>query len=63
MTEGPKGQEDFTDLVENFNHAMIEADPKDVHLDAPDPLRVDFVKLHAALRHNTTWMAEQAVGA
>ena len=42
MTEDQR--EGFDDLLENFNRAMIEVDPEEVHLDAPAALKVAFAK-------------------
>lgn len=43
-------REDFGDLLENFNRAMMEVDPNSVQLDAPAEVQVAFDKYHAALR-------------
>ncbi len=52
MTENHRDREDFGDLLENFNRAMMEADPKSVQLEAPAAVQVAFDKYHAALRRN-----------
>ena len=48
MTEDQR--EGFDNLLENFNRAMIEVDPEEVHLDAPAAVQVAFDKYQAALR-------------
>ncbi len=50
MTGNQGDRKDFGDLLENFNRAMIEVDPKSVQLDAPPSLRDAFPVYHAALR-------------
>ncbi len=50
MPNQEDGREDFSDLLENFNRAMMEADPKSVQLDAPAEVQVAFDKYQAALR-------------
>lgn len=50
MNEAPSHREGFDGLLENFNRAMMEVDPKEVQLDGPAEARVAFNKWHAALR-------------